>query len=236
MIELRGVTKRFGRLHVVRGVDLTIRRGRVTALVGPNAAGKTTLIKMILGLARPDAGEIRIAGRAIGDNPAYRADVGYMPQSAHLPENLTAAELIAMLCDLRAPSRPPDEELIERFQLGPHLRRPVRTLSGGTRQKVNAVLAFLFRPELIVLDEPSAGLDPASNTMLKDKMLEERGQGRTIVLASHVMSELDELADDVVFLADGQVNYAGSAHALRSTTGQPNLERAIARLMIRGVA
>lgn len=236
MIELTGIAKRFGRLHVLRGVDLTVRRGRVTAIVGPNAAGKTTLIKMILGLTRPDAGVIRIDGRAIGDDPSYRARIGYMPQNARLPENLSAAELIAMLRDLRAPEQPPDRELIEQFELEAHLRKPLRVLSGGTRQKVNAVLAFLFQPELIVLDEPSAGLDPVSNTMLKDRILEERGRGQTIVLASHVMSELDELADDVVFLADGKVTYAGTTYGLKVETCQPNLERAIARMTIRGAA
>jgi Cu-processing system ATP-binding protein len=219
---------------VLRGVDLRAEAGRVMALVGPNGAGKTTLIKSVLGLTRPDGGEIRLDGAPVrGD--AYRAGVGYMPQIARFPENLCAAELVAMLTELRAGVHARDEELVERFALGTHLGKPLRTLSGGTRQKVNAVLAFLFRPSLLVLDEPTAGLDPLSASILKDKILAERAAGRTVLLTSHIMSEVEELADDVAYLVDGRTAFAGPAAELLRRTGQPRLERAVAHLMQRGL-
>ena len=239
MLEIRGLTKRFGAQAVLRGVDLVVRAGRVTAVVGPNGAGKTTLIKSVLGLTRPDGGEIRIGGQlVVGD--AYRARIGYMPQMARFPENLSAANLMAMLVDLRrgageAPGTAGelDDELVARFELEPHLRKPLRALSGGTRQKVNAVLAFLFRPELLVLDEPTAGLDPVASGVLKDRIVAERTAGRTFVLTSHISSELEELADDVAFLLDGRIAFAGPVEELLRRTRQPRLERAIAELMRR---
>ncbi|GLC25236.1 ABC transporter ATP-binding protein [Roseisolibacter agri] len=242
MLEIRNLTKRFGRLDVLKGVDLAVRPGRVTAILGPNGAGKTTLIKSILGLTRPDGGQVLLGGETVvgagarGD--AYRARIGYMAQIARYPENLSAAELIAMLVELRrtagadvAHDVARDESLIERFALAPHLDKPMRALSGGTRQKVNAVLAFLFRPELLILDEPTAGLDPVASSALKDRILAARDEGRTLVLTSHVMSELQELADDVAFLADGRVRFAGPVEELLRATRQPTLERAIAHLL-----
>ena len=236
MLEIRGLTKRFGPHEVLRGVDLTIRPGRVTAVVGPNGAGKTTLIKCVLGLTHPDAGSIMIGGEpAIGD--AYRARIGYMPQIARFPEHLSGADLMALLRDLRGVARrDTDEELVTTLDLEPSLRKPLRTLSGGTRQKLNATLAFLFRPELLILDEPTAGLDPIASGLLKDRITAERDRGRTLVLTSHVTSELEELADDVVFLLEGRIVFAGPADELLRRTQQPRLERAIAAVMTRGVA
>jgi Cu-processing system ATP-binding protein len=235
MLAITGLTKTFGSLTVLDGVDLTIRPGRVTAVLGPNGAGKTTLIKAVLGLTRPDGGEIRLGDeRVVGAGArgdAYRARIGYMPQIARFPENLSAAELLAMVRDLRGGATTVDDELVERFALGGHLDKPLRTLSGGTRQKVNAVLAFLFRPALLILDEPTAGLDPVASSVLKDKILAERGAGRTFVLTSHVMSELAELADDVAFLVDGRVRFAGPAEELIRATRQHTLERAVAHMM-----
>ena len=235
MIQIQGVRKRYGKLPVLQDLDLEIKRGRVTAIVGPNGAGKTTLIKMILGLATPDAGAIRIDGALVGRDPAYRARLGYMPQIARFPDNLTGAELIRMLQDLRGGDAG-DRGLIDAFGLEPQLGRPLRTLSGGTRQKVNAVLAFLFHPDLLILDEPSAGLDPLSSSILKDRILADRAAGKTFILTSHVMSELEELADDVAFLLDGQVRFAGPIRELKRRTHQEKLERAIARMMIAEVA
>jgi Cu-processing system ATP-binding protein len=231
MIQIRGVQKRFGRLPVLRGVDLTVERGRVTALVGPNAAGKTTLIKCVLGLVRPDAGTLTFGGAPIAGGSAYRARIGAMPQAASFPGNLSAAELLRMLRDLRGAGAETDEELIDEFALGPMMDRPLRTLSGGTRQKVSAVIAFLFRPDLLILDEPTAGLDPVSSSVLKDRILRERERGATFILTSHVMSELEELSDDVAFLLDGRIRYAGPAGALKTRSEQASLERALAWMM-----
>ena len=234
MIQITGLTKRFGSHHVLQGIDLTIAPGRVTAVLGPNGAGKTTLIKAVLGLTRPDGGTIAIGGVAVNGDPSYRAGIGYMPQIARFPENLTGGELLDMLKDLRGSAvTRTDEELIARLGLGDELRKPLRVLSGGTRQKVNAVAAFLFAPPLLILDEPTAGLDPVASAVLKDKILEERGAGRTFVITSHVLSELEELADDVVFLVDGRIQFNGSVHQLKIETRQLSLERAIAQMMLR---
>ena len=234
MIRVRELTKRFDGVYALRAVDLDIIPGRVTAILGPNGAGKTTLMKMILGLTRITDGKILVDGERIGDDPAYRARIGYMPQIARFPENLTAAELIAMLRDLRGESAALDDDLVTRFRLTDQLQRPLRTLSGGTRQKVNAVLAFLFRPDLLILDEPTAGLDPVSSAVLKDKILEARNAGRTVIVTSHVLSDLDALADDIAFLIDGRVAFSGSVHDLKLRTRELSLERAIARVMVQG--
>jgi Cu-processing system ATP-binding protein len=232
MIRITGLTKRFGALHVLRHLDLEIGDGRVTAIVGPNGAGKTTLMKTLLGLTSSDGGTILVDGERVGHDPAYRANVGYMPQIARFPENLSAAELIAMVRDLRGNDAVVDDDLTERFRLADQLHKPLRVLSGGTRQKVNAVLAFLFRPALLVLDEPTAGLDPVSSGILKDKIAEVRDEGRAVIVTSHVLSDLDALADDIAFLVDGKLRYSGSVHDLKLATRQLSLERAIAQVMV----
>ena len=245
MLKIVALTKRFGRTPVLTGVDIELRPGRVTALVGPNGAGKTTLIKCILGLTRADSGRIIVDGERVTDDPAYRANIGYMPQIARFPHNLTGAELLDMISDLRggalhgvvrAMRSAGAVALIEAFSLAEQLDKPLHTLSGGTKQKVNALLAFLFDPDLLILDEPTAGLDPVSSSVLKDKILAERACGRTIIMASHVMSELEELADDVVFLLEGKVRFAGPVHDLKLATRQLSLERAIAHMMLTEVA
>lgn len=235
MIELRGVHKRYGALRVLDGVDATFAPGRVTAVVGPNSAGKTTLIKSILGLTRIDAGTITMAGKVIDGDGRYRESIGYMPQIANFPANLSAADLFAMMRDLRGAAVARDEELLERLALHEHLRKPLHTLSGGTRQKVNAALAFLFAPDVLFLDEPTAGLDPVASGIVKKKVLAERARGRTFVLTSHVMSELEELSDDVAFLVDGRIRFAGSIHDLKKRTRQLSLERAIACVIEQGI-
>jgi Cu-processing system ATP-binding protein len=235
VVAAAGVTKRFGRLEVLRGVDLAIKSGRVTAILGPNAAGKSTLIKLILGLAHQDGGSLTVNGTVVNGDPAYRSELGYMPQLARFPENLTGREVVRLLRDLRSDTVPEDDELFESFALVGELDKPVRTLSGGTRQKLNAAVAFMFRPSILILDEPTAGLDPIASGILKARILRARDEGRTILLTSHVLSELEELVDDVVFLLEGRVQFEGPLRRLREATGEPRLERAVARLMQGGV-
>ena len=235
MIVANGLRKRFGAVEVLRGVDLHIAAGRVTAIVGPNGAGKTTFIKSLLGLTRPDGGTLTFDGAPVVGDDAYRARIGYMPQIARYPENLSGRELLDFLRDLRG-DPPVNETLVERFALGDALDKPLRVLSGGTRQKINAVAAFLFAPPCYVLDEPTAGLDPVAAGVLKRRILEERAAGRTIILTSHVMSEIDELADDVIFLVEGRVGFAGGISALKRWAGEEHLERAVAELMTREAA
>lgn len=230
MIRIADVHKRFGALAVLRGVDLALAPGRVTAVVGPNASGKSTLIKCILGLAAPDRGAITLPdGRDVRE-PAARAAIGYMPQAPRFPENLTGHEVLAMLDALR-PDVAPDGTLLERFSLAAQLDKPVRTLSGGTRQKLSAVVAFRYRPQLLVLDEPTAGLDPLATTIFKAAVLAARDAGTSVLLTSHVVGELQAMADDVAFLLDGTIHFAGPVARLLDRTGARSLEEALAALM-----
>lgn len=231
MITARGVCKRYGKLTVLRDIDVDVPRGEVTAIVGPNASGKTTFNKILLGLVRPDAGEIQFDGSSIAGQSDYRARIGYMQQAPRFPDNLCPADIFAMLTDLRRDSGRRDEELIEIFALDSAMRTPMRFLSGGMRQRVNAALAFLFDPDLLVLDEPTAALDPVSSSALKDKIRRERNGGRTFIITSHVVNELQELADRIVFLLDGSVRFAGRPTELVSLTRETTLERAIASVM-----
>ena len=136
-----------------------------------------------------------------------------------------------MIKSLRGEHSGLDEELFEAFGLQTELQKPLRTLSGGTRQKVSATIAFLFRPSILILDEPTAGLDPLASSRLKDKILREKENGRTIVLTSHVMSEVEELADKLLYLQEGSMVYNGELREMIKQTGEKKLERAIARMM-----
>ncbi len=233
-LEARGIYKRFGRTPVLRNVDLALPGGRITAVLGPNGSGKTTLNKILLGLVRPDAGRVYMDGEDVTGRDAHRARIGYMPQAPRFPEHLSAADVLALVQSLR-PGAPPValEAVVDAFALAPYLTRPLGVCSGGQRQRVNAAVAFLFDPDVLILDEPTAGLDPVSSGQLKDRLAAERQRGRALLVTSHVLSELEALADDVVFLLDGTVRYHGTLHALRHETGSDSLERAIAALMQR---
>ncbi len=229
MIRIQNLSKRYGRLQVLDNLEMEMAQGRCTAILGPNGSGKTTLVKSILGLVRPESGQITVDGEVVNGGPEYRRAIGYMPQIARYPENLTAREIIQMIRDLRGNPKETDESLIHDLQVESELDKPFRTLSGGNRQKVSAVLAFLFRPRILFLDEPPSGLDPVTSSVLKDRILRERDAGRTIVLTSHVMSEVEELADTVVYLLEGRIHFQESVADLIGSSGEMNLERAIAR-------
>lgn len=231
MINIQNLSKGFGVLKVLKSVNITIHDGKITAIVGPNSSGKTTLIKCILGLVRQESGTICLDDACVNGTWGYRRDIGYMPQIARFPENLTVRELIDMVRDLRDLRSVNEEELIGTFRLDDEINKPVRTLSGGTRQKLSAVLALMFDPKILILDEPTAGLDPLASSTLKDRILAEKARGKTVILTSHNMSDVEELSDDIVFLLDGVIYFQGSADELKAHTGESNLERAIARMM-----
>jgi Cu-processing system ATP-binding protein len=230
MIRVHDVVKSFGALPVLRGVNLTLAPGRVTAIVGPNAAGKSTLIRCILGLVRPTGGTITLADGRDARLPASRASLGYMPQQPSFPDNLTGHEVLAMLDALR-PDVVPDSTLLERFQIAEQLHKPVRTLSGGTRQKLSAVIAFRYRPSILILDEPTAGLDPLAASVFKSAIVAARDAGATILLTTHVVAELAVLADDIAFLMDGVIPFAGPVADLLRETDASSLDEALVTLM-----
>lgn len=230
-IRVEGVVKRYGEREVLRGVDAVFRPGRITALLGPNGAGKTTLLKMLLGLVRPDRGRVRLGDTDVRSSPEVRRTIGYMPQLPRFPENLSGRELAGMLDDVRGFGGPTDDRLLEAFGLGDEWDKPFRALSGGNRQKLNAALAFRYRPEVLVLDEPTAGLDPVAARLLKERVAQSRREGRTVVVTSHDLLQMQALADDVIFLLDGRVRFAGPVSALLRRTRQDDLEGAIAALL-----
>ncbi|MEO8637040.1 MAG: ABC transporter ATP-binding protein [Gemmatimonadales bacterium] len=231
VIDVVGLVKHFGRLQVLRGIDLAVVPGRITGLVGPNAAGKSTLIKSILGLVRPDAGRLSVLGCAVNGDERYRRRIGYMPQAARFPENLTGQEVLEMIRDLRGPTAAPDRSLLDDFELAAEFPKRIHALSGGTRQKLSAGLAFLFRPDLLILDEPTAGLDPVASGVFKRHLLAARERGASVLLASHTMSELEELAVDIIFLLEGRVRFHGPVQQLLDQTRTERLEAGIAALM-----
>jgi Cu-processing system ATP-binding protein len=230
MISLDGLRKSYGTRTVLDGVSLALEPGRISALVGPNGSGKTTLIKCILGLARADAGRLLVDGVPVDEEGRYRARLGYAPQAPHFPGNLAVGEVFAMLRALR-PGVPVDEQLLDSFGLRAEWATPVGTLSGGWRQKVSLAAAWLFRPEVLILDEPTAGLDPIAAGLFKHSLRSFRSEGGTVLITSHILSELEELADDVAFLNEGKLRFAGPVGALLQQTGMRRLEPAIAALL-----
>ena len=230
MIEINNLNKRFGKLTVLDGLDLNIDSGGIFAVLGPNGSGKTTLIKSILGMVIPNKGDIKISGNSVLNLSDYRNNINYLPQIANFPANLSVKELIKMVKNLR-PKNANDQELIAHFDLEPFLDKKLGNLSGGTKQKVNIVLTFMFESDLIILDEPTTGLDPISLLHLKELIHLEKEKGKTILITTHIMSFVEEIADEIVFLLDGEIYFKGSAKELKERTGQVDLEHAIANLI-----
>jgi len=231
-IRMEGISKRYGVRSVLSDIDVCFRPGRITAVLGPNGAGKTTLLKMLLGLVRPDGGRITVEEIPLDGDPGYRSEIGYMPQLPHFPDNLTGRELARMLDDIRGFQGKPDESLAAELGLEGELEKAFRTLSGGNRQKLNAALAFRYRAPVLVLDEPTAGLDPVAARVLKERVRRERDAGRTVLMTSHDLGQLQALADDVVFLLDGRVRFEGEVGRLLEVTGEADLEGAIATFLL----
>ncbi len=231
MIKIKELKKSFGSLDVLKGMSLEIPQGQATGIVGPNGAGKTTLIKTILGLVKPDSGSIEVNGVTLNGNWLYRNDIGYMPQVARYPENMKVQEVLDFITGLREQDDIYREELIDQFNLRPELDKQLRTLSGGNRQKVGATLAMMFDPKLLFFDEPTAGLDPRASHKFKKRVQEEKDRGKTVIITSHIMSELEQLVDHVIFILDGEIRYYGSMSNLLTENKEERLEGAIAKMM-----
>jgi ABC-type multidrug transport system, ATPase component len=232
MIRIENINKRFRRLQALDAISAVLSKGQVVSLIGPNGSGKTTLIKSILGMVKPDSGRIYVNDELINGNPSYRENIGYMPQIGRYPDNMKVGQLFRMLQNIRGVAEnKTDKKLIEQFELEKIFEKPMRTLSGGTRQKVSAAIAFLFDPAILILDEPTAGLDPLSSEILKQKILDENKKDKLILITSHILSDLDELTTHIMYMQEGKLQFYKDIEALQEETGEIKLGKAIARIM-----
>lgn len=231
MIAVEHLTKSYGKFKALNDISLSFERGQTVSLLGPNGSGKTTLIKSILGLVIPEKGSIKINGSEIKTHWEYRSQIGYMPQIGRYPDNMTIGQVINMLKEIRKNCKKYDEELIGSLGISNALNKTMRSLSGGTRQKVSACLAFLFSPDVFILDEPTAGLDPVSSEIFKDKIAKERANGKLILITSHVLSDLDGITSHIVYLQDSKLMFYKTVEELKLSTGEEKLNKVIATIM-----
>lgn len=232
MIQIAHLNKKFRKLQALDDINASFEKGQVVSLIGPNGSGKTTLIKSILGMIKADSGEIHVGGKKINGDPGYRSQIGYMPQIGRYPDNMKIGQLFQMMKNIRmVPDSELDTDLLERFNLESLFDKSMRTLSGGTRQKVSAALAFYFRPPILILDEPTAGLDPLSSEILKEKIMQEKKRNKLVLITSHILSDLDELTTHVMYLQEGKMMFLKEIDVLKQETGQQKLGKAIARVM-----
>lgn len=233
MIQICDLRKNFGKLCALNGVSVDLQQGKGVSLIGPNGSGKTTFIKCLLGMVLPDAGQICFEGQSIAQSWDYRKHIGYMPQIGRYPDNMRVRQVFDLMIDLRKDCHcgALDEELIEEFGLKGSFDKPMRTLSGGTRQKVSACLAFLFNPSVLILDEPTAGLDPIAAEALKAKVLREQQKGKLILMTSHILNDLEELTTDVMYLVEGKLLFFQSVESILEQTQERRFAKAIAKIM-----
>ena len=231
MIEIKELQKKFGKLEVLKNINLSCKKGECIALIGPNGCGKTTLIKSVLGMVLPDSGTIHFNGNSVLGEYLYREKIGYMPQIGRYPDNMTIGQIIEMIKKIRNSADDLDEDLLHAFELEKMFDKQMRTLSGGTTQKVSAVLAFLFNPDVLILDEPTAGLDPLAAEVLKEKIIKEKEKGKLILITSHLLSELDDLITEIIFMQEGKVHFHQKVEELKTTTGEEKISKAIAKIL-----
>jgi Cu-processing system ATP-binding protein len=231
MIEIKNLYKKFGKLDVLTDINLSCKKGECIALIGPNGCGKTTLIKSILGMVLPDKGSIMFAGNSVLNDYLYRQKIGYMPQIGRYPDTMTIGQIIEMIKKIRNSTNQLDEDLLKEFELDKMFDKQMRTLSGGTTQKVSAVLAFLFNPDVLILDEPTAGLDPLASEILKEKISKEKSKGKLLFITSHLLSELDDLITEIIFMQEGKVYFHKKVELLKQETGEDRISKAIAHIV-----
>jgi len=231
MIEIKELQKKFGKFEVLKNINLSCKKGECIALIGPNGCGKTTLIKSVLGMVLPDSGTIHFNGNSVLGEYLYREKIGYMPQIGRYPDNMTIGQIIEMIKKIRNSADDLDEDLLHAFELEKMFDKQMRTLSGGTTQKVSAVLAFLFNPDVLILDEPTAGLDPLAAEVLKEKIIKEKEKGKLILITSHLLSELDDLITEIIFMQEGKVHFHQKVEELKETTGEEKISKAIAKIL-----
>ena len=219
-IHVEGLVKDYGSFRALDGIDLAVEQGEVFGFIGPNGAGKSTTIRILLDLLRPTAGDVRVLGEdPTAGGPALRARLGYLPGELTLSGTATGRQLLMHHAAVRdGHGRDRIAPLAERFLLD--LDRPVRALSKGNKQKIGVVQALMHRPDLALLDEPTSGLDPLLQQEFLDLVREERDAGTTVFLSSHVLSEIEGVADRVALIRDGRIVMVDDVAALRAAAGQ----------------
>jgi Cu-processing system ATP-binding protein len=230
MIEIRGLNKYYSRNHILKDISLDIKEPGIYAILGPNGSGKTTLLKSIIGLVLPRSGEVRVNETLVSETHLYRRDISYLPQIARFPDNLKVYELIRFIKDIRNQDGN-EKPLIDLFQLQPEMKKRLGNLSGGTRQKVNMVLGFLFDTPIIILDEPTISLDPVALAKFKTIISEKKQQGKIILYTTHIMSLVEEFSDRIILLMEGKIIFKGGLEEILKESGKDSLENAIAYLV-----
>jgi len=228
-LEIRGLTRRYGPVVAVDGLDLEVRRGEILGFLGPNGAGKTTTLRCTSGLLRPHAGAIRVAGHDLEQEPRRaRAAMGFVPDRPFLYPRLTAREfldLVGALYDVPGPrGRARADEILSRLDLGPERDDLIETYSLGMRQKVAVAAAVLHDPPLLLLDEPLGGLDPQSARALKDLLRERAGAGHGVLVSTHLLDVAERLCDRVAIVSHGKLRASGTLDELRRESGATTLE------------
>lgn len=224
MIRYERFTKHYGRIIAVDGLDLAVAPGETLALVGPNGSGKTTTLKAAVGLVRPSSGAVTVAGMdATSGGAAARAALGYLPQRLSFAEGVTAGETMDFYARLRRAEGSCDE-LLERVGLSDDADRPVDEFSGGMRQRLGIAIALLGAPRALVLDEPSAALDPTGALMIRDIIARIRAGGTTVLLSSHDLAEVAALADRIAVFSAGRIRAMGTLPELETQIGCSGIE------------
>ena len=232
MIKIEGLHKYYGNHHVLKDISLDIAEPGIYAILGPNGSGKSTLLKSIIGLVNPGQGDIRVNGTCVTGMYAYRKEISYLPQIARFPDNLRVYELIRLIKEIRK-EEADESELVDLFQVESEMRKRLRNLSGGTRQKVNMILGFLFDTPCLILDEPTVSLDPVSLAKFRKIISEKRQQGKIIIYTTHIMHLVEELSDRIILLMEGRIIFNGGLKGIYSETGASSLENAISILVDR---
>jgi Cu-processing system ATP-binding protein len=228
-LKVSHLEKAYGRKQVLRGFTLDARPGTVTAILGSNGSGKSTFMRCLVGLHVFHSGSISVLGEDVRKGPAYRRHIGYMPQYPGFPENLTVMEIARLVSRVRGVN--PDFDKGGEMGVGAFLDQKWKTLSGGMKQKVNATLAVAFDAPVLVLDEPTASLDPASRLKFVDLLKRERSRGKCILISTHMLGDLWELADNLAFLKDGKVHTVPAGDIPGMGTDIGLFERSVAAVL-----
>lgn len=231
MIEILKLFKSYGKITALRNVSIRFDAGQCVALIGPNGSGKSTLIKSILDIVKPDSGAIHIDEKSLEGGEMYRGQIGYLPQISRFPEHMKVSQLFTLIKGIRKGYSSLDTTLYHELGINLFADRSLGGLSEGMRQKVNASLAFYFDPQILILDEPTSSLDPISSEKLRKKILDSISKGKLVIISSHILSDLDELATKVAYLMNGELIFYKSMEELRKETGEQRLNKIIPHLL-----